>query len=287
MNLYYIYLFVIQDDPDNRFSTFMGVFVVIGILAICSYYVSRYLETLYVKVYKKPLYIHLYPVVKQLPSSLQPFLMGSDFYNHLDPKRKRYFEHRVVRFLKEINFVGREELIVDDSMRMQIAMMFIQLTFGMRNYLLDYLNTIVLYPSSYYSILNKTENNGEFNPRSKAMVLSWEHFQQGNKHKNDGVNLGFHEITHVIHYSAIKGNDINSEIFYDTFLELEKHLQDKELQKRLVETKLVRSYAFTDKFEFVAVLVEVFMESPEELKFEFPVIYEYVSQMLNFKYFEK
>ena len=67
---------------------------------------------------------------------------------------------------------------------------------------------------------------------------------------------------------------------------LEKHLGSVALRKKIVDTKILREYAYTDKFEFIAVLVEVFMESPMKLKSEFPDIYHYVSRMLNFRYFE-
>lgn len=255
-------------------------------LLICGYYVSRYLETLYVKFYKKPYFIHFYVPIKKLPTKLKSFLKTNKLYNQLDKKRKKYFEHRVVRFLETTKFVGREDLVISDEMRMEITMSVIQLTFGMRNYLLDYVNTIILYPSSYFSILNQTENKGEFNPRSKVLVLSWEHFQSGNLHEEDGVNLGIHEVTHAIHYNAIKSNDISAEIFYDTFLELEKYLASSDVRNKVLETNVLRDYAFTDKFEFIAVLVEVFMESPKDLKENLPTIYSYVQQMLNFRYFE-
>ncbi|MFD2187220.1 zinc-dependent peptidase [Aquimarina celericrescens] len=225
--------------------------------------------------------------MKKLPDNLQVFAGENDFYNKLDKKRKRYFAHRTARFLEDTNFVGRDGLVIDDFMRMQIAMMVTQLTFGMRHYLLEYLNTIIVYPSSFYSVLNQTENIGEFNPRSKALALSWKDFQKGNLHQDKGKSLGIHEITHAIHYNSIKNNDISSEIFYDTFLQLEQYLGAVEIRKKIVETKILRDYAYTDKFEFIAVLVEVFMESPQELKEKFPEIYMYVMRMLNFRYFEE
>lgn len=286
MNYFYLYVVFFQEQPEPGIPKFLGILLFIGIVSICLYYVSRYLETIYVKFYKKPLFVHFYPVIKKLPSPLQSFLETNSLYTHLDKKRKRFFEHRVVKFMEATKFVGREGLVIDDDKRMQITMMVIQLTFGMRNYLLEYVDTIILYPSSYYSILNKTQNNGEFNPRSRALVLSWEHFNIGNQHQEDGINLGIHEITHAIHYSALKSNNISSEIFYDTFLELEQYLSSVDLRNKIIETKILREYAFTDKFEFIAVLVEVFMESPEKLKEQFPNIYGYVEQMLNFRYFE-
>ncbi|WP_226294365.1 zinc-dependent peptidase [Aquimarina algicola] len=287
MSLDILYLFLYQEEPVNPvFRTVLGVIITVSIVSICVYYVLRYLETIYVKYYKKPYYVHFYPSIKKLPAHLQLFLEEHDFYKSLDKKRKKFFVHRSAKFLEATHFAGREGLVIDDFMRMQVTMMVIQLTFGMRHYLLEYLNTIVLYPSSFYSILNQTENIGEFNPRSKALVLSWKDFQKGNLHQEKGKSLGIHELTHAIHHNSIKNNDISSEIFYDTFLELEKYLGAVEIRQKIVETKILREYAFTDKFEFIAVLVEVFMESPKELEQTFPEIYEYVKQMLNFRYFD-
>ncbi len=287
MNFLISYLFFFEEEPSiSIFQKILGVAITFGIVSICIYYVLRYLESVYVHYHKKPYFIHLYPKIKKLPKHLQPFIEENDFYDRLDKKRKRYFAHRTVRFLEGTNFVSREELVIDDFMRMQIAMMVIQLTFGMRHYLLEYLHTIIVYPSSFYSILNKTENIGEYNPMSKALALSWKDFQKGNQHKDDGRNLGIHEITHAIHYNSIKNNDISSEIFYDTFLQLEGYLGSVEIRKKIVDAKILREYAFTDKFEFIAVLIEVFMESPDTLKEKFPEIYTYVMQMLNFRYFE-
>lgn len=282
----YLYFQTAQEEPDTVIPKFWAVLAVVLLVSVCIYYVSKYLETVYVKFYKKPFFVHFYPIQKKLSDNLQSFLDTNDLYQKLDQKRKGYFEHRVAKFLDTTDFVAREGLILDDHKRMQVTMMVIQLTFGMRNYLLEYVETIILYPSSYYSILNKTENKGEFNPRSKVLVLSWEHFDRSNSLKDDGVNLGIHEITHAIHYNALKSNNISSEIFYDTFLELEKYLSSAEIRKEIVETKILREYAYTDKFEFIAVLVEVFMETPEKLKKQFPDIYGYVGQMLNFRYFE-
>lgn len=290
LNIYRIFsLLFIQESvpPNTMLQNILGVIVTVGVVSICVYYVLRYAESIYVKHKKKPYFIHFYPTLKKLPIHLQKFLEENDFYKSLNDKKKQYFVHRTVRFLEETNFAGREGLVVDDFMRMQVTIKVTQLTFGMRHYLLEYLNTIVLYPTSFYSILNQTENIGEYNPGSKALVLSWKDFQKGNLHENKGKNLGVHEITHAIHYNSIKNSNISSEIFYDTFLMLEKHLGSAELRNKIVQTKILRDYAYTDKFEFIAVLVEVFMESPKELKSKFPQIYTYVLQMLNFRYFEE
>jgi len=260
---------------------------VVIVILIILFNISRSLETIYANFFKKPFFLHLYGKLKKLPISLQPYLKSNRLYPHLNVRKKKYFEHRTASFLEKTEFVGREGQIVSDSMRMQIATMVIQLTFGMRDYHMDYVQTVIFYPSSYFSILNQTENKGEFNPISKALVLSWEHFQEGNMAYDSGVNLGIHEITHAIHYKAMRGSDISSEIFHDTFRKLEKHLADPQVNKQLLETNIIRAYGYTDKFEFIAVLVENFMEAPERLRENLPSIYTYVKQMLNFYYFDQ
>lgn len=286
VGLIYVSIQKIPGSPEEKIPYLLVGIVSILVAGLCIYNIIKILETFYSRYYKKPFYIHFYISKKKLSPVSKAILETYPFYNQIDSKEKKYFEHRVVRFLETTDFRGRDGLVLDDNKRLQIAMMVIQMTFGMRNYLLESVETIILYPSSYYSILNKSENNGEFNPRSKALVLSWEHFNANNHSGNDGINLGIHEITHAIHYHAMKSNDISAEIFHETFLELEKYLSSVELRKRIVNSKILREYAFTDKFEFIAVLVEVFMETPEDLKKQFPDIYQYVAQMLNFRYFE-
>jgi len=260
------------------------VFVFIGIIVlICLYYILRYMETIWAQYYKRPFFVHFYLFQKKINNDQRAILATFPFYQKLSLKEKGYFEHRAYCFLKEIAIYGRAGQVINDSIRIKIAMKAVMLTFGMRNYLLEYLKTIIVYPTAFYSRINDAHHIGEYNPMVKSLVFSWKDFVSGNA-TNDGVNLAIHELTHAVHYNAIKNNDISSEIFYDTFLILEQHLNVVELRNRLSDSNLLRAYAFTDKFEFVAVLIEVFIESPKRLKLEFPEIYKLLRQMLNFRF---
>ena len=282
----FAFQFVVDQEKTPVISKSFGIIAILGVSSMCLFFLLKYTEYLYARHYKKPIFVHFYPIKKRIPKLYKKYLSEIVFYQQLSKKEKKYFEHRLIKFIEATNFVGRDGLIVTDQKRIQVAAIVIQLTFGMRNYMLDYVETIILYPTSFYSILNKTENNGEFNPRSRVLALSWEHFNHGKWHPEEGVNLGIHEITHALHYDAMKGNNISSELFYDTFLELEEYLSSEKVRTTIVDTKILREYAYTDKFEFLAVLVEVFMETPEKLKRKLPVVYSYVVQMLNFRYFE-
>ncbi len=261
----------------------MAVFGFIGlILLICLYYILRFLETVYAKYYHKPYFVHLYVFQKKLTAQQKQPLLQFPFYQKLHKKEQKFFEHRIHCFLENTKIHGRDGFVVDEEVMVTIAMIAVMLTFGMRNYLLEYLQTILIYPTAYFSVMNQTQHKGEYNPRLKTLVLSWEDFVYGNQVDDDAVNLGIHELTHAIHYNSIKNNDISSELFYDTFLELEQYLGDEALREKLNSSNVLRDYAFTDKFEFVAVLIEVFIESPEKLKGDFPNVYVLVKRMLNF-----
>ena len=103
--------------------------------------------------------------------------------------------------------------------------------------------------------------------------------------ENDNLNLGIHELTHAIHINSIKERDISSTIFSDSFKELTQLLIDKpELREKLVESDYFRKYAFTNQFEFLAVIMETFIETPKEFQSHFPEVYSKTKQMLNFNF---
>ena len=52
--------------------------------------------------------------------------------------------------------------------------------------------------------------------------------------------------------------------------------------KRLNESDYIRIYAYTNEFEFIAVILEHFFETPVQFKREFPELYEKVRSMINF-----
>ena len=59
-------------------------------------------------------------------------------------------------------------------------------------------------------------------------------------------------------------------------------MDNTELKKQLIASGFLRDYAYENQFEFVAVLLEHFFESPQEFKTKFPEMYTKVKQMINF-----
>lgn len=264
--------------------------IILGIFFVAMAYIfinygMKMIEMGYVLKYKRPLYNHFYFSLRRLNKNQKSILTRQvSFYKKLTAKEQTYFEHRVASFIKDKDFIGRDSLVVNDEMKVLIASTAIMLTFGFRDFYIGIISKIVIYPSSYYSNINKAYHKGEFNPRFKTLALSWEDFVKGFDNESDNLNLGIHEITHAIHINSMKERDVSSIIFSDTFKELSTLFSENEsLRDELKASDYFRKYAFTNQFEFLAVAIENFIETPQEFKTQFPRIYNKIRQMLNFK----
>ena len=235
---------------------------------------------------KRPFYVHTPFFLKRLSKNQKEILIKQfKFYRRLSPQHQRYFEHRVAAFIKDKTFVGREGLFVTEEMKVLISATAVMLTFGFRDFYIGLIGNIFIYPNEFYSSANESYHKGEFNPKLQTLVLSWKDFQKGFEDEKDNINLGIHEFAHAIHLNSIKERDVSSTIFSDSFKELTDLLAHEEvLRKSLIESKYFREYAYTNQYEFLAVIIETFIESPDEFRLQFPQVYDKAKQMLNFNF---
>lgn len=282
---------------QSALHTYIGSFILglllCGVVVLVLIYLRRLItaildtmEMLYASFAKRPLFVHLYLIKRELNREqvriLEKYFI---FYNRLDAKYKRYFRHRVATFIKQKNFEGKEGFVITEEVRVLIAATAVMLTFGFRKYLIEHVKHILVYPTQYYSQINKTYHKGEFNAPFATLVLSWDNFKEGIRIEDDKLNLGIHEFAHAIHYNSIMNEDINSIIFVDTFNELRAELAENEhLKNELVSSNLIRSYALTNDSELLAVVIETFIEAPKVFLDLFPEVYGKLRQMLNFNF---
>lgn len=243
----------------------------------------RIVEPAYMLIFNKPLYLYLYLFPKKLTANQKKILENEFlFFKKLSNKKKNYFEHRLRVFLNHYQFVGKEELVVTDEMKIIIAGTYIMLTFGMRHYLVDAFKVIIIYPSAYFSNANQEYHKGEFNLVMKAVAFSWEDLILGHQLKNDNINLGLHEFAHVLHFHGMKSNDPSAILFYDEFNKVIRYFNDENLNKKLFQNDYFRAYAYENRFEFIAVILENFFETPHIFKSKYPDLYQHVSSMINY-----
>lgn len=233
-------------------------------------------------LYNKPLFVHLYSKTRTL-SPNQSYILHKQFpyFTSLTDKKKRYFEHRVARFIENYSFIGQEGFVITDEVKVLIASTSTMLTFGMRNYLYKIIDKIIVFPSSYLSTVTNEYHKGEFNPRVKAIVFSWEDFIKGFETKEDNLNLGIHEFAHVLNYHGLKSSDASAIIFSRMYKKINEQVNHPPNKERLIQSNYFRIYAYTNQFEFLAVILEHYFETPQEFEREFPELYQTISKMLN------
>ncbi len=254
-------------------------FVIVFLLLI----IFRIVEPTYMMIFNKPLYLYLYPFPKKLPVNQKQILEKEfPFFKKLSNKKKIYFKHRLKRFLTQYQFIGKEDLLVTDEMKIIIAGTYIMLTFGMRHYLINIFKAIIIYPSVYFSNFTQQYHKGEFNPIMKAVAFSWEDFILGHQTTNDNINLGLHEFGHALHFHGMKSNDPSAILFYDEFNKVITYFNDENLNKKLTDNDYFREYAYENRFEFIAVILEHFFETPHHFQSEYPELYQHVSSMINY-----
>ncbi|MCD2257661.1 zinc-dependent peptidase [Psychroserpens sp. XSD401] len=279
-----LFNYILAISPTTRIVLLVIFFV--GMFAVVFSRFYMFFEQRYASKYKRPFFVHFYLFKKRLDKEQRSILRRQfSFYQKLDDTEKERFEHRVATFINSKYFLGREDLVVTTEMKVLVAATSTMLTFGFRDYQIDLIDKIIIYPGTFYSNSNEAYHKGELNPKLKALVISWEDFLYGYDDENDNINLGIHEFTHAIHINSLKNNDVSSLIFKVAFSELTDMLSAEEnLRKQLIASKYFRDYAFTNQFEFVAVIVETFIETPEEFKRQFPRIYDKTREMLNFNF---
>ena len=256
------------------------VIVLFGIV----FFLFKVFENWFSKSYDRPLFRNYIVYKKLQPSQIKILQEKFDFYGKLSEKHKNQFQHRIANFLSEKKYIGRGEIIVSEEMKVLIAAIACMLSFGRKNYTYSLIDFILIYPAEFYSTVNNNFHKGEFNPKERALVLSWKDFLEGFQINNDNLNVGIHEFMHAMQLEAIKCGDLDSTRFTKQFQNILKHLTKQEVKDQLDKTKFFRAYAFTNQYEFMAVLAEYFFESPEDFKAIFPKLYEHTKKLLNFNF---
>jgi Mlc titration factor MtfA (ptsG expression regulator) len=201
-----------------------------------------------------------------------------NYYNSLPDSGKLRFLKRVHHFKnsKQFHYTGLE---AKPEMPVLISAAAVQLTFGLRSYLLPFFKNIYLTPDAYHAKDLEGLYAGHVSPT--GIYISWKHFLEGFNNNTDGVNTALHEMAHAVkHQNRMKEFGIDKEFVTD-FSKFTEQTGPVFVQALLHRRSFLRSYAFTNFEEFWAVSVEAFFELPEELKKCLPDIYNALCEVLN------
>jgi MtfA peptidase len=201
------------------------------------------------------------------------------YYASLTPVLKQRFLERVTIFMRSKNFIyrGVEEA---SYIPVLISATAVQVTFGLKNYLLDFFTDIYVLGDTYLISSGSTEYCGHVS--LSGIHISWPSFLRGFKNYSDNINVGLHEMAHAVAWD--NKFDLTDKEDRKFKLRLEEFTEEGKLVFNALkqgQSHILDNYATTNFQEFWAVSVETFFENPRELKDKEAGLYREISELLN------
>ena len=200
------------------------------------------------------------------------------YYKDLSEENKERFMKRTIEFMgsKEFQYL---EIQPEEMMPLLISGAAVQLTFGLKNYLMDYFQTIYVIRDNYRYGLYNMPFEGHVN--EDGVYLSWNNFIREYNDYTDGQNVGLHELAHALTYVNFTVSEGMDTSFHDKFKSFSKVARPEFEQMQQGKTNLLDKYAATNYQEFWAVCIENFFERSEDFKKQLPDIYFSLCNLLN------
>lgn len=201
------------------------------------------------------------------------------YYVSLSKEMQQVFLGRVVSFMQAKQF-HYHKIAFQEYIPVLISGAAVQLTFGLKHYLLDYFKDIHVMKKEY---VLSVDNDTYYGHVSKTGIhISWNHFMHGYSDYTDSINVGLHEMAHALQYDAYLGYESSND------RDLKVRLAEYSEEGRPVFRAMRRGfqlffdeYAMTNFDEFWAVSVENFFENPNKFKEHLPVLYAEMCELLN------
>jgi MtfA peptidase len=201
------------------------------------------------------------------------------YFTKLSPLEKEKFLERTQVFIADKVF----KIHCDPGfkeMPILISASAVQLTFGLKKYLLPNFRFIHVYPEEFVGI-HPTLRVLEGNVSGHAINLSWKHFLAGYQDTTNGQNVGLHELAHALYYQTFVVEENADRNFRDTFDSFTEYGNKVYQQEALPGNDLYSDYALKNFQEFWAESIELFFEKPWQVKKTYPALYNALVELLN------
>lgn len=194
--------------------------------------------------------------------------------------------------LAEVPFIGCGGLVVDDEVRVLVAVQASLLLLGRGDGGFEGLSQVLVYPGAF--VVERTHTQADGTLRDERQVLSGESWQQGQvvlswddvlagaADPEDGRNVVIHEFAHRLDQATGTANGAPGFAPGSGSAAQRRQwarvlsAEFEALQQRLArgDSGLIDPYAATNAAEFFAVTTELFFERPEELAAAHPALHE-------------
>jgi len=200
------------------------------------------------------------------------------YYNHLLDIDREKFIYRIKKFISTKVFIIHDKKGYRE-MPILISAAAIQLTFGLKKYLLSHFNIIQIFPEAFVGLEPFRILIG--NVTGNTINIAWKQFLEGYKNKYELQNVGLHEMAHALYYQNFETELSNDREFKDDF-ELFKSIGDKVYHvEKILTIGLYSEYAERDFQEFWAESIEIYFKSPDRLQLHYPELYRALCNLLN------
>ena len=242
---------------------------------------------LYIVYYAIGLY-HWNPFIELKPlSPKEKSFIGARFpiYQKLPKRLKDRCDARIIWFRSRKKFVFYGNVEREAELTLILSATAVLMTLGLKNYkMMRSVLRIIVYPSPYYSRINKRHHLGEYNPRLKTVIFSAEKIWEGFAVADDNKNLAIHELAHALSFEMIKKSSWEARRFRVGINKIKDLFKDEDFRNKLILTQYFREYGMTNLNEFFSVAVENYFETPSIFHYNFPTLFKLIRQMLNFDY---
>lgn len=201
------------------------------------------------------------------------------YYKALSQEEQSIFVKRLQKFMADKTFKIHDERGFKE-MPVLISAAAIQLTFGLKKYLLPYFHFIHIHPQEFLRV-QPVLCFLEGNVSGHSINLSWKHFLEGYTNPKDGQNVGLHELAHALYYQTFEAEQNVDSNFRDCYDEFSMFGNKAFHTEKTVAGGLYSEYAEKNFQEFWAESVEIFFEKPVEMRSHYPQLYQAMKEMLN------
>lgn len=199
------------------------------------------------------------------------------YYNKLTGEEKQRFVYRLKQFMLQKTFIVYSDTIYHEMLILTSASA-IQLTFGLKNYLLPSYDTIKIFPEEFVGLNPLRILAG--NVSGSVISIAWNHLLEGAKNPKDGKNLGLHEMSHALSMEMMVHQKRKFKKWEWSMDAVRDHFSLVS-DKKSSDTDLYNENAKRNEEEFFAESIELFFEKPGELNSSFPGVYQQLCSILN------
>ncbi len=198
-----------------------------------------------------------------------------DFYDGLEGADQARFERDVRYFVEEHTIAGPRGIEVEEELKVLVGASAALLSFGQPGYIWERVRDVIIYPEAFddeYVTSSQGNILGQVG-RQSSIIFSARALRQGFAAGDDGLNVGLHEMAHVLDFDGGPADGVPSLMPWHAVRGWLGVVHD-EVQRIDAHRSVLRQYGATNEAEFFAVATEAFFERPTQLRKKHPELYE-------------